>query len=91
MNRPLPILSFGPYTSILGLLSWLIILLCPEVSQAQCAAAPIAATTCTGGNGAAASGITISAGQTYWVTGSSSFAVTAMNSDLYGRIAIRGN
>jgi len=80
MNKPLPILAFGRYTSILTLLSCLIFLLCPQLSRAQCAAAPIAATTCTGGNGAASAGITIGAGQTYWVTGTSNnFATITLN------------
>ena len=79
MNKPLPILVFGRRATILSLLSWLIVLLCPQLSHAQCAAAPIAATTCTGGNGAATAGITISAGQTYWVSGSSSFATITLS------------
>ena len=74
MKKPLPILAFVRCATILPVLSWLIILLCPQVSHAQCAAAPIAAATCTGGNGAATDGITIGAGQTYWVTGAPSFA-----------------
>ena len=81
MNKPLPFLAFGRYISIFVLLlSWLIILLYPHISHAQCAAAPIAATTCTGGNGAASAGITIGAGQTYWVTGASNnFATITLN------------
>lgn len=71
MKNPLPILAFVRCARTLHVLSWLIILLCPRLSYAQCSAAPIAATTCTGGNGAASTGITISTGQTYWVTGSS--------------------
>ncbi|HWB92387.1 MAG TPA: G8 domain-containing protein, partial [Puia sp.] len=35
--------------------------------QAQCAAAPIAAAACSGGNGAATNGVNINSGNTYWV------------------------
>jgi hypothetical protein len=79
MKKPLPTQAYACYTPILSLLLWLIILLFPRLSYAQCAAAPIAATTCTGGNGAAANGITINAGQTYWVSGSSSFSAITLS------------
>jgi len=79
MKKPLPIRACACYTPILSLLLSVIILLCPRLSHAQCAAAPIAAATCTGGNGAAANGITISAGQTYWVTGTTSFAAITLS------------
>lgn len=80
MKKPLPILAFVRCARTLHAFSWLIILLCPRLSHAQCAAAPIAATTCTGGNGAASSGITIGTGQTYWVTGpSNNFATITLS------------
>jgi hypothetical protein len=80
MKNPLPSPAFGRRATILPVLWWLILLLCPRLSYAQCTAAPIAAATCTGGNGAASSGITIGAGQTYWVTGASNnFATITIN------------
>jgi Secretion system C-terminal sorting domain len=86
MKKPLPMRACACYTPILSLrtpilslLLWLIILLCPRLSYAQCATAPIAAATCTGGNGTAAGGITISTGQTYWVSGASSFSAIILS------------
>jgi hypothetical protein len=57
----------------------LLFILGDHISYAQCAAAPVAASTCTGGNGAASNGLSIGAGKTYWVSGVSSFSTLTLN------------
>ena len=71
--------SYPRSSSVLTICLALFFLQCPRLAYSQCAAAPIAAATCSGGNGAATSGITINSGQTYWVSGSSSFAGITLN------------
>jgi hypothetical protein len=53
--------------------------LIPRHSFSQCAAAPIAAATCSGGNGAASSGLTIGAGTVYWVNSNTTFSTLTLN------------
>jgi len=47
--------------------------------HAQCAAAPIAAAACSGGNGAATDGVNINSGNTYWVSSTSIFSSINLN------------
>jgi hypothetical protein len=51
----------------------------PVAVFSQCGAAPIAAAPCSGGNGAASSGLTIGTGTVYWVTGSTTFSTLTLN------------
>lgn len=47
--------------------------------HAQCTASPVAASACSGGNGAATEGVNINSGNTYWVSGSSVFSNIYLN------------
>lgn len=66
----------------------LLLSLIPRHSYAQCAAAPIAAAACSGGNGAASGGLTIGAGTVYWVNSSTSFSTLTLNG---GTLRVCGN
>jgi hypothetical protein len=67
-----------------------LLLYIPLPSLAQCAAAPIAAATCSGGNGAATSGTNINSGNTYWFSGGpSTFSGINLNSG--GTFRVCGN
>ena len=58
----------------------LCLLIISNLSYSQCGAAPIAATTCSGGNGAATNGVNINSGNTYWFSGGpSTFASVNLN------------
>ena len=57
----------------------LLLSLIPRHSFSQCAAAPIAAATCSGGNGAASNGLTIGAGTVYWVNSNTTFSTLTLN------------
>lgn len=50
-----------------------------QQGHAQCAAAPIAASACSGGNGAAFDGVTINTGNTYYVATAGAFANVYLN------------
>ncbi|MDP4252930.1 MAG: hypothetical protein Q8938_02905 [Bacteroidota bacterium] len=50
-----------------------------RVAFPQCAAAPVAAATCSGGNGAASNGQNVGSGQTYWISSASTFATINLN------------
>jgi hypothetical protein len=61
--------------------SALVMLSAPRISYSQCAAAPVAAAACSGGNGAASSGVNINGGNTYWFSGGpSTFGSITLNS-----------
>ncbi len=57
----------------------LLLSLIPRHSFSQCAAAPIAAAACSGGNGAASNGLTIGAGTVYWVNSNTTFSTLTLN------------
>ena len=57
-------------------------------AHAQCTASPIAAAACTGGNGAVTEGVNINSGNTYWVSGNSTFSNVNLNG---GTLHICGN
>ena len=59
--------KYEKYSLIAGLT--LCLLINSNLSYSQCGAAPIAATTCSGGNGAATDGVNINSGNTYWFSG----------------------
>src|SRR6185295_16952029 len=65
--NPMSALKHKKYYVIVWLIPCLIII--SKLSYAQCGAAPIAATACTGGNGAATNGVNINGGNTYWFSG----------------------
>ena len=57
----------------------LLLLFHAHCAYSQCTAAPIAAAACSGGNGAASDGLTISTGTTYWVNSSAVFSALTLN------------
>lgn len=61
----------------------------PGYVHAQCGAAPIAAAACSGGNGAATSGVNINSGNTYWVNTTATLASVNLNNG--GTLRICGN
>jgi hypothetical protein len=71
--------SYARPDSCIVLCVTLLLSLIPRHSFSQCAAAPIAAATCSGGNGAASSGLTIGAGTVYWVNSNTTFSTLTLN------------
>lgn len=66
----------------------LVLTAAPLRTHAQCTAAPIAASACSGGNGAVTEGVNINSGNTYWVSGNSTFSNVNLNG---GTLHVCGN
>ena len=80
--------SYARPDNFLILCVTLLLSLIPRQSFSQCAAAPIAAAACSGGNGAASNNLTIGTGTVYWVNSSTTFSTLTLNG---GTLRVCGN
>jgi autotransporter passenger strand-loop-strand repeat protein len=79
METLIQLTVFTRRQNILQIAIALLFFLRPHFGYSQCAAAPIAAAICSGGNGAASNGLSINTGTTYWVSSSAAFTSLTLN------------